>query len=468
MTTPIWRQDACDLAATYRAGTATPVEAVQMFLERIRRLDPAVNAFVALNPAAEAEAEASADRLTRGEPLGPLDGIPIAIKDNLVVAGMPAAWGSRVFADRTWTEDELPVRRLRAAGAIVIGKTNVPEFAVEGYTGNALFGVTRNPWNPDLTPGGSSGGAVAAVAAGLVSAAVGTDGGGSIRRPAGYCGLVGLKPTLGRVARVGGLPQILLDFEVVGPLTRSVRDARLIFRTLAAADRADPSSRGAVATARHNRPLRILRVDRLGDAPCDPGILHSLADAAEAFNELGHAVEEGALPFDLGPLNAFWSTIAEVGLARMRAEIPEMSVAGAKYLAMAESGEGVPAHVFAAGLADIRNLRRAVSQAFGEWDLILTPTAAAMPWPAEAAYPDRIAGQAVGPRGHAVYTGWVNACGHPAIALPAAPSSDGLPIGIQLVGDLGADELLLDVAAAYEKRRPWATRAPDLAAVLTG
>ncbi len=463
MSAPIWRKDACDLASAYRAGETSPVEAVALFRDRIQRLDPELNAFVALNPEAAAEAEASAERFAAGAPLGPLDGIPIAVKDNLVAAGMPAAWGSRVFADRTWTEDEMPVRRLRQAGAIVLGKTNVPEFAVEGYTGNALFGVTRNPWNLDLTPGGSSGGAVAAVAAGLASIAIGTDGGGSIRRPAGYCGLVGLKPTIGRVARHGGLPQLLLDFEVVGPLTRSVRDARLILETLAGPDRVDPSSRAQVAASPEGRPLRILRVDQFGNAPCDPEILRALADVAQALTQLGHEMEEGNLPFDLGPLNALWSIVAEVGLARMKAEIPEMQLAGAKYLAMAEAGETVSAHVFAAGLADVQHLRRAVSEAFGDWDVILTPTAAAMPWTAEAAFPDRIAGQAVGPRGHAVYTGWVNACGHPAIALPAAPSPDGLPIGVQLVGDLGAERLLLDLAERYETVRPWAHRWPGLA-----
>ena len=463
MSAPLWQRDATGLAEAYRNGTATPADSVRLCLDRIDRLDTRINAFVALNPEAEREAEASARRFTKGRSRGPLDGVPVAVKDNLVVAGLPAAWGSRVFAGKLWNEDELPVRRLREAGAIVLGKTNVPEFAVEGYTGNALFGVTGNPWNPELTPGGSSGGAVAAVAAGLVPVAVGTDGGGSIRRPAGYCGLVGLKPTIGRVPRAGGLPQILLDFEVAGPLTRSVRDARLLFEAMAGGDRADPVSRSAAAMAREGQPLRILCVPRLGAAPCEPVILQALADAAEALSALGHRVEEGALPFDLGPLDAFWGTIAEVGLARMKADLPQMEQAGAKYLVMAEAGEKVPAYVFAAGLADVRRLRAAASLAFADWDLILTPTAAAMPWAADAAYPDTIAGETVGPRGHAVYTGWVNASGHPAIALPATPSPDAMPIGVQLVGDLGGETTLLELAERYEEIRPWAHRWPAIA-----
>ncbi|HSF95669.1 MAG TPA: amidase, partial [Thermohalobaculum sp.] len=301
----LWELDATGLAEAFRRGESDPAEALGEFRARIERIDPALNAFVTLNEAAETEAAASAERIRRGC-RRPLDGVPLAIKDSLAVAGMPAAWGSRVFAGAPYTADELPVRRLRDAGAVILGKTNTPEFAVEGYTGNDLFGVTGNPWNPALTPGGSSGGTVAAVAAGLASAGIGTDGGGSIRRPAAYTGLFGLKPTIGRCARAGGLPQVLLDFEVVGPLTRSARDLRLIYHCLAGPDPADPRSRAVPngATAPHG--LRILYVETFGDAPLDPGIRASVADAARRLGEMGHRIEAGALPFDLGPLNENW------------------------------------------------------------------------------------------------------------------------------------------------------------------
>ena len=196
-----WRLTATELLCAYRAGTLTPAAVLDAALARIARLDPALNAVVALSPTAREEAARSTARWAAGMPRGPLDGVPVMVKDNMIVAGMPATFGSALFADRPQDEDELPIRRLREAGAIVVAKTNTPEFAVEGYTGNRLFGVTRNPFDPDLTPGGSSGGSVAAVAAGFVPLALGTDGGGSTRRPAAYTGLVGLKPGIGAIAR---------------------------------------------------------------------------------------------------------------------------------------------------------------------------------------------------------------------------------------------------------------------------
>lgn len=449
----IWQLDACGLAAAYRKGETNPSEAVAECLSRIDRIDGEINAFVAMSRTAEDEARASAERIRAGTPRGPLDGIPIAVKDNLGVAGLPVTWGSRAFASRLCDADELPVRRLREAGAIVLGKTNTPEFSVEGYTANALFGVTRNPWNTDLTPGGSSGGSVAAVAAGLVPAAIGTDGGGSIRRPAAYTGLFGLKPSTGRVARGGGLPQLLLDFEVVGPLTRTVRDLRMLYTALAGPVRSDPRSRrGFQGRPPDRQKLSILYVERFGDAPCDPSILRSCAHVVERLGDQGHHVAHGALPFDLSGLNAFWGTIAQVSLARLRRSDDRVAGnAGSHYLAMADEGDDVSATDFLAGLDAVDALRSAVSNAFADWDLIMTPACAAMPWAADKPFPETIDGEKVGPRGHAVYTGWVNACGHPAIALPTDPSPEGIPIGVQIVGDLGTEPLLLATAEAYEE-----------------
>ena len=191
---------------------------------------------------ARAAARASETRRHEGSARGPLDGVPLTVKDNINVRGLRTTWGSRLYADFIPTVDELPVARARAAGMVILGKTNVPEFTLSGYTDNLLFGATRNPWDVRLTPGGSSGGAVAAIAAGLGPLALGTDGGGSIRRPASHTGVVGLKPSRGRVARSDGLPQILLDFEVVGPMARTTRDVVLMMAVIAASHPRDPAS----------------------------------------------------------------------------------------------------------------------------------------------------------------------------------------------------------------------------------
>ena len=449
MTEAIWKHDATALLQGYAAHDITPEQAVTEAQGRIALMDDALGCYAARNDDALAQAQAASARWAAGAPQGALDGVPVIVKDNLCAAGMPAAWGNAELARRVVTADELPVARLRAAGAIILGKGNCPEFAVEGYTDNQTFGVTRNPFDPALTPGGSSGGVVAAVAAGLATCGIGTDGGGSIRRPVGYTGLVGLKPGLGRVPRAGGLAQVLLDFEVVGPITRSARDARLMYSVLAGADRRDPSSR-AQTVAQPASPLRVLYVPRLDDAPCDAAILSATRAVADSLDNLGYSVTEGALPLDLAPITAVWGRVAEIGLARYLAHDPAVADAAApKYREMAARGAASTGPELWAILDTVRDLRCAASLMFDHVDLVLMPSSAAMPWPATEAFPPVIDGEAVGPRGHAVYTGWINAAGLPAIGLPAP--STGLPIGVQLVGDMGSEDRLLQLAAALEE-----------------
>lgn len=464
VTDPLWRMEASALVAAYAAGDLTPTDTAASCFNRIERIDPRLNAFVALSETAMDDAGASARRWAAGQQASPLDGVPIAIKDNLAVRAMPTTWGSRHYADFVPEKDELPIARLRDAGLVIVGKTNVPEFTIEGYTGNALHGVTGNPWDPALTPGGSSGGTVAAIAAGLVPLGLGTDGGGSTRRPAAYTGLVGLKPSIGRIARGGGLPQILFDFEVVGPIARSVADLELLLRVLSGPDARDHRSRMVPAPSDCVEPVRVLYVERFGKAPLDPVIAESVSAAAAALAELGCAVEAGELPFDIGPFDDVWPVIVMVGLARLASADPALREwASAKYVEMAAQGADVSGDRFLAGLEAVWAFRDRVGLTFRDHDIIMTPSCAAMPWPAGEAFPPRIDGRDVGPRGHAAYTGWVNACGHPGINLPAATAPDGMPIGFQLVADLGADDLLIDLARRYEAAHPWAGRWPALA-----
>ena len=464
VTAVAWRLSALELGAAYRRGETDPVAVLSALERRVDRLNPALNAIIVRDPGAAAAAGESAARLRRGAARSMLEGIPFTVKDNILVAGLPCTWGSRLFEDFRPAADELPVARLRAAGAIVLGKTNVPEFTLEGYTTNPLFGTTRNPWNLSLTPGGSSGGVVAAVAAGLGPFGLGTDGGGSIRRPASHAGLVGLKPSIGRVPRGPSLPQILLDFEVVGPVARTVADAELVYHALCGPDPRDRRSLYGADTRPAHEPLRLLYVPRIGDAPVDREVIASVDNAARALEACGIRVEQGELPFDTSAITEFWPVLGQVGVATVLAQHPgKEHLVGERMRNMADEGRTVSASRYLTGLEAVDAFRRSVTDAFEELDLIMTPSAAALPWPADEPYPKRIAGREVGPRGHAVYTGWVNVCGHPAISLPCSPSSSGLPIGLQLVGRFGADMQLLQIARRFEASHPWSARWPDIA-----
>lgn len=469
----LWQLSALELQQRYQAGSLTPLAVAQACLARLAAVNPRVNAVVARrDDAFIAEAKASGLRHEQGRPLSALDGIPLTVKDSLFTADLPTTWGTRALQHAQSAQEEFAVRRARAGGALFMGKTNVPEFALEGYTDNPLFGPTRNPWQLALTPGGSSGGAVAAVACGIGPLAIGQDGGGSIRRPASHAGVVGLKPTLSAVPREQVLPSLLLDFEVIGPLARTVADARLLFNVMRGPSPVDRSSLAAAQASaqdrQHGQPpraasLRILYVERFGSAPLDPQVAASVGQAVRQLAALGHVVQAGPLPLDLDFFAEAWPQIGQIGLARMFAQYPEWEEqASPKYRDMAALGKLLPAHRLWQILDKVTQLRRGTVALFEKADVIVMPSAAALPWAAEQAFPTHIDGQEVGPRGHAVYTGWVNAAGLPALALPCAPSREGLPIGMQLVGRYGADDQLLDLGAAYEAAHPWAQRWPAL------
>jgi aspartyl-tRNA(Asn)/glutamyl-tRNA(Gln) amidotransferase subunit A len=457
-TAPLWQLSASELAAYYGPGTTTPQEVLAATLERVEEVNPRLNALITLNrDGARVAATASTERWRAGQARGPLDGVPITIKDSLLVAGLRATWGSRLYADHVPQTDETPVARLREAGAVILGKTNVPEFTLQGYTDNPLFGPTRNPWNTDLTPGGSSGGAVAAVAAGLGALAIGTDGGGSIRRPASHTGLVGFKPSRGAVPRDGGFPAILLDFEAAGPIARCVDDIIAAMSVIGAPSATGSSSDETVARC------RVLFAPTFGDAPVDPEIAASVAAAAAELDRQGHWVTQAA-HFDLADaIGDIWPIVSQTGVAWLLSRHADWKGnVGSAIAAMAEAGAKLSAAQYLGALDAVAGMRRRFAQHFEPYDLLLTPTAAALPWPATETHPPMIAGQSVGPRGHAVFTPLANALGLPAISLPCAPSSRGLPIGFQLVAREGADALLLSVARDYERKAGMRYRWPKI------
>lgn len=467
MSTPIHQMSVRELGQRMRDGALSAVAVTEYLLDRIDRLQPTLNAFTHIARANALEAARQSDALFKaGTPRSLLEGIPVAIKDNIYVEGMPFVFGSPLFKDRIAENDELPIALLKAGGAVIMGKTNLPEFASRGSTYNPVYGATANPWNPALTTGGSSGGSVAAVASGMVPLSLGTDGGGSIRRPAGYTNLVGLKPTLSRIPRADGFTSVLYDCEVVGPIGRTVDDVRIMMSVIAGAHRRDQRSRGfqkMSATSLAPSPLRILFVERLKGAPVDPQIVDLCQQAADQLAKLGHEVVIGDLPFDITPVTDNWAKIGNVCMSLIAKQAPKFDEwVTADYVARAADGFRLTGADYQEVIELLYTFRSTVGERFEDYDIIMTPTSAANPWAKDKGFPETIDNQPVGPRGHAVFTNWVNACSHPAVALPAGFTKEGMPVGFQLVADFGADDVLLDLAHQYEAAVPYTRQWPEL------
>jgi len=444
--TPLWRLTAAELVAGYAAGCFTPVEALRAVLARHDAVNPTLNAVIALDRAgAMAGAEASGARWQAGSPLSALDGVPVTIKDNLYMRDLPATWGSRLHAEFIPDRDEPAVARLRNAGCILFGKTNVPEFTVQGYTSNLVFGTSVNPHAPGRTPGGSTGGGAAAVAAGIGPLAIGTDAGGSLRRPAAHCGLFALKPSIGHVARYDGFPQLLSDFEVIGPIARTPDDLQSVYDILAGYDPADPRSMMAsVPPPPWPDVLRVGFIPRIGANPVDPLIAAAAARMAQRFRDAGATVETIAAPYDPHEIGAAWATIATTGLAWYLSKCAEwQSRVNPSALAMAEEGARRTAGDVLDALSVAAEARRSAAALFSRFDILLCPATASLAWDADTIFPPEIDGQVVGPRGHAVFTGWMNVAGLPAVTVPVAMTAEDGGIGLQIVAAHGQDRALL-------------------------
>jgi aspartyl-tRNA(Asn)/glutamyl-tRNA(Gln) amidotransferase subunit A len=447
------------------------VEVVDAVLARIERLDGRLNAFCAVTAeAARMQARRAEDAVMRGAALGPLHGVPFSVKDTLDTAGVRTALGSARFAERVPEEDALVVARLRAAGAILVGKTTTPELAHKGVTESPLTGVTRNPWALDHTSGGSSGGAAVAVAVGMGPIAVGTDEGGSIRIPASYCGVVGLKPTFGLVPRVPvGVAELLTS---LGPLTRTVEDAALFLSVTAGRDDRDgwslPVESGAYAgeLAPPPRGLRVAWSPRLGYAAVDPEVLRVTGVAVRVLPTLGWIVEEADPGFD-DP-----AEIADAfrypGLAAAVGEAPERERArmDPTLVALVEAGRRMTAEHVARAAVRRHALWAALARFFEHHDLLATPAVAVPPFPVGQLPPLSVDGRPVGPRGWIAFTYPFNLAGLPAIVVPAGWTATGLPVGLQLVGRRLDDARLLAAAAAFEAAVPWRDRWPPAATTL--
>jgi aspartyl-tRNA(Asn)/glutamyl-tRNA(Gln) amidotransferase subunit A len=462
----LWRQDAVGLSARIASGAVTPKQLLEMYLARCDRLQPTLNAFSMLDrPGATAAAREATERQKAGRRRGPLDGIPVAIKDNLYVGGLPAEWGSRMLEGSVADRDDICVERLRAAGAVIIGKTTTPEFALSGKTENLATGTTRNPWDPRLTPGGSNGGAVASVASGMVPLAIGTDAGGSTRMPAGYTGLVGLRPSNGRIPRCYGFPPMALDFQAIGPITRTVRDLELLFGVIGGPDPRDPVSLQLAPPRRQGLPRRLGWFTTVGEVTASSDVRASHARVLQLLQGLGYTVEQCAPPFDIAEIRALWDTLTCVGAARAARRIGAdwKTLATDQIRGLVARGLAVPAADYVDAVDRLQTFRSKTSANWGDYDALVLPVSPVPAFPVETEPPSEIDGRPVGPGAQGVFCGWVNAMGFAGMSIPGHPSPDGRPIGVQLVAPFGADAVIIEIARHLEQAMPWQDRWPALA-----
>ncbi|HVS38528.1 MAG TPA: amidase family protein [Gemmataceae bacterium] len=454
---------AVDVAAAIRARKVSPIEVFEAVATRIQALNPQLNAFctLALDQAREA-ARGAEDALARNADLGPLHGVPVAVKDDLPVAGLLCTEGSRLYADRRASHDALAVARLRAAGAIVLGKTNLPEFGHKGTTDNLLFGVSRNPWNLQCTPGGSSGGSAAAVAAGLAYLALGTDIAGSVRIPAAYCGIVGHKPSLGRVPRVmPGITINLLDTTwVIGPMARTVQDAALMLRVLAGPDERDPFALPHLGKKDFDfsgelHGLRIAWSPSPTRGPVDPSAARAAEIAVQVLTAQGVQVEEMGARLD-PPVNALRALFSAGAAGAFRDDFPQLcGQLSPTFAEFVSQGLTVTLDQCVAAQVAASAFIERMAAVFGRYDLLATPTTAVPAFSTDLAWgPDHVNGQAIDPQLGWFFTWPFNLTGHPAVSVPCGWSQDGMPYGLQLIGRRGADGLVLRAAAAIEAARP--------------
>ena len=473
----LWNS-ALDQARLVRAGECSARELVDAALDAIERVDGELNAFV--HVAAEA-ARADADAIEAGDQR-PLAGVPIAVKDLLApVAGMPMSWGMAAMKGWVPKEDGNVVRRLRRAGAIVVGKTNTPELGILPVTEPAANGPTRNPWDTGRTPGGSSGGSGAAVASGMVALAHGNDGGGSIRIPAAACGLVGLKPSRGRVSMQPLWTEGGVGLPVDGVLTRTVRDTAAALDVLAGYEPGDafavppPSAPFAAAAERDPGRLRVgFRVEAPNGVPVDADVQGAVRDAAGLLAELGHDVEETGPEVDSeGYVENFVKVwVAGTGdelhtLADLRGEPIGDEEIEPLTRQMRDVAQSMSATDYLVALDYLRRITRTITSWWQGYDILVTPTLAKPAIEIGALNPgpgEEPIAQLMNSATWVPFTPVWNVTGQPAISLPLGESDAGLPIGVQLIGAPAAEETLIALAAQVEQARPWAGRRPEVAA----
>jgi amidase len=454
------RKSARELAALIRDRTVSPVEVLDAHLAAIEQINPKLNAIVTLAADQAREvARVAESAVMHSEPLGPLHGIPVAIKDITPTAGIRTTYGSPLYGENIPAEDAEVVRRLKAAGAIVIGKTNTPEFACGAFTHNAVFGATRNPWNPKLSPAGSSGGSAVAVATGMVPIAQATDFGGSIRVPASFCGIVGIRPTPGLVPSYP-MPLAWDPGQTNGPLARNAEDAALMLDAMVGFSRLSPisvsppwqSALAEVARRADAKGLRIayapdiagIGVDAEVEALCRKAALQ-LRDAGATVEEIDFSASDGRAPHQV------WRGLWMVGQQYQR--LSELEQFGEALKGNVRAGLKMKALDFAAAEQKRQEVFHRFRALFERFDALLTPAAPVKPFPVEKNFPERINGKKF-----ENYIDWiapsflVTLVSLPAASAPAGLTSDGLPVGVQIVAPRFEEPIILSLAGLIQRQ----------------
>jgi len=460
---------ATELASLIRRRRVSPLEITRAVLDRIARVNPAVTAYctVAAEQALEAAVAATAAVKRRSARLGPLHGVPVSIKDLAPTKGIRTTWGSKIFEHHVPDEDGLVVQRLKAAGAIVIGKTNTPEFGAGANTVNAVFGATRNPWNRALTCAGSTGGGAVALALGLGPLAQGSDLGGSLRLPAAFCGVVGFRTSPGLVPVY---PTVLAwdSMSVEGPMARTVPDVALMLSTIVGPDArarmSYPVDTRAIAAAARRPSIKGLKIAwsaDLGVTPVADEVRRVASAAVRVFRSLGATVDETHPDFD-GLLEIVQTTRGATMVARHADKLEKWRpVMQDNLVKNIEYGLTLTAADIGRAERLRTELWHRVRAFYDRYDLIITPTAAVEPFPVEQSYPREINGQPM-----TSYIQWVmltyafTVAGVPAISVPCGFSRSGLPVGLQIAGRWRDEVGVLRAAAAFEQAAPWAGRRP--------
>ncbi|MFX0145852.1 MAG: amidase [Candidatus Hodarchaeota archaeon] len=459
---------ACDMKDVIMRQELTSQEITETIIERIEKINPIINAYCTPTFDLAREMAQKADQAVKNsEKLGLLHGIPTSIKDLFLTKGIRTTFGSMIYEHNIPEDDEVVVKRLKEAGIVLLGKTNTPEFGYAGVTHNFIFGKSRNPWNTDRIPGGSSGGGAAVVASGLGPLALGNDGGGSIRIPAACCGVFGHKPSLGRVPVFPRIELHAKSYVHVGPLVRYVKDAALMLDAMKGPHDGDryslPDDKTSYLDNISNKPdkLKIGYSLDLGYAKIiDPDIEKSIINSSEKFEKLGWSVENVKLKIKK-PNTAFYTFYTADYAYDLKSKLKDWrDKIDPELIKMVDAGFGYTSFDVMRAMSQRTKLYETFYEYFKNYDILITPTIAIPPFELGIMYPPKINGKNVSPTAWMPFTFPFNLTGHPAASIPCGWTNEGLPIGMQIVGNRFNDLLVLQVSQAFEEIAPWQEKRP--------